>query len=198
MVFVLLSHSKTAKITYVYQSFGWWMKEWLVPLLPGSLADLLNRNSWSFCFTSVLATAPVRPTGRNKGIGVTLGLWHVTYYCTDNTVKSNFMPLITCCFPHLFSYITINMLLEFKTVLKLWKLFLSSPLSSQLIRFALASRAPTTCVGRSPPSGQKAPHKLQAAKVILPRDVLSHWRGYGCRAQFQITWPDKVINPFYY
>lgn len=62
------------KNTYVYQSFWWWIIEWLTPLMLGSFADLLNRNSWSFCFTSVLATAPVRPKEGTKGIGVTLGL----------------------------------------------------------------------------------------------------------------------------
>lgn len=57
------------KHTYVYQSFWWWTTEWLTPLPVGSLADLLNRNSWSFCFTSLLATAPVRPKGgKQKGL----------------------------------------------------------------------------------------------------------------------------------
>ncbi len=70
---ITLSQAKTTDNSYAYQSFGWWMKEWLTPLLTGSFADLLNRNSWSFCFTSVLATAPVRPKDRTKGIGVTLG-----------------------------------------------------------------------------------------------------------------------------
>lgn len=71
--------AKTTECTYVYQSFGWWMKEWLTPLLEGSFADLLNRNSWSFCFTSVLATAPVRPKDGITGIGVTLGLSSMIY-----------------------------------------------------------------------------------------------------------------------
>lgn len=47
--------------------------ELLTPLLIGSFADLLNRNSWSFCLTSVLATAPVRPKETSNRIGVTLG-----------------------------------------------------------------------------------------------------------------------------
>lgn len=66
------SPQKVIQVTYVYQSLGCWMKEWLAPLVTGSFAVLFNRNSWSFCFTSVLATAPVRPKGRTKGIGVTL------------------------------------------------------------------------------------------------------------------------------
>lgn len=61
------------KSTYVYQSFWWWIMELLTPLLTGSFADLLNRNSWSFCLTSVLATAPVRPKEGSNRIGVTLG-----------------------------------------------------------------------------------------------------------------------------
>lgn len=69
---ITLSQNKTTENTYVYQSFWRWMKEGLTPLLPGSFADLLNRNSWSFCFTSVLATAPVRPKVGNNRIGVTL------------------------------------------------------------------------------------------------------------------------------
>lgn len=73
-IYITLTQTKTDK-SYAYQSFGWWMKEWLTPLLAGSFADLLNRNSWSFCFTSVLATAPVRPKDGTKGIGVTLGVW---------------------------------------------------------------------------------------------------------------------------
>lgn len=61
------------KSTYVYQSFWWWTMELLTPLLTGSFADLFSRNSWSFCFTSVLATAPVRPKEGSNRIGVTLG-----------------------------------------------------------------------------------------------------------------------------
>lgn len=78
-LFVILFHLmmyiqlKKQGNTYMYQSFGCWMKPWLAPLLPGSLADLFNRNSWSFCLTSVLATAPVRPADTNSRIGVTLG-----------------------------------------------------------------------------------------------------------------------------
>lgn len=82
--YITLTQDKTTENTYVYQSFGWWIKEWLTPLPAGSFADLLNRNSWSFCFTSVLATAPVRPKDGTKGIGVTLGLWLMTYYCLKN------------------------------------------------------------------------------------------------------------------
>lgn len=72
--YVILSvHSLISKATYVYQSFCCWIMELLTPLLTGSFADLLNRNSWSFCFTSVLATAPVRPKEGSNRIGVTLG-----------------------------------------------------------------------------------------------------------------------------
>lgn len=67
------SSFKKTKATYVYQSFWWWIMALPTPLPTGSFADLLSRNSWSFCFTSVLATAPVRPKEGSSRIGVTLG-----------------------------------------------------------------------------------------------------------------------------
>lgn len=81
---VSVSYAMTKENTYVYQSFWWWIIEWVIPLPARSFADLLNRNSWSFCFTSVLATAPVRPKEGTKGIGVTLGLWLMIYYYLEN------------------------------------------------------------------------------------------------------------------
>ena len=59
---------KTVKhCTYVYQSLGWRLTEWFFPLVGVSfVADLLKRNSWSFCFTSVLATAPETHTYGNR------------------------------------------------------------------------------------------------------------------------------------
>lgn len=63
-----LPHVKTTQHrTYVYQSLGWRLTEWFLPLAGVSfVADLLNRNSWSFCFTSVLATAPATHIGTRK------------------------------------------------------------------------------------------------------------------------------------
>lgn len=123
---ITLCPTQTTENTYVYQSFGCWMKEWLTPLLAGSFADLLNRNSWSFCFTSVLATAPVRPKDGTKGIGVTLGCWLVIYSCLENILVK------TCTF----NFLSFKIFLQFE--------------------FTLSSRAATTYVGRSPPSGQRA------------------------------------------
>lgn len=48
-------------ITYVYHSLELCVNFKGAPADVPSLVDLLNRKSWSFCFTSVLATAPVRP-----------------------------------------------------------------------------------------------------------------------------------------
>lgn len=62
-----LGRKKIKHWTYVYQSLGWRLTEWFFPFVGVSfVADLLNRNSWSFCFTSVLATAPETHTYRNR------------------------------------------------------------------------------------------------------------------------------------
>lgn len=149
-------------------------------MLPGSFADLLSRNSWSFCFTSVLATAPVRPKDGSKGIGVTLGLQLRMHGYRGNIQNQT---------SHYFkTYIYI-----YWAVLIHHKLFWVSRFSLHSLRGAA-----TTCVGRSPPSGVRAVYWSRAAEVILQRDVLSPSEGYSCRVQFQITRPDKVINPLYY
>ncbi len=66
------------KVTYVYHS----LELWETPLVVPSLVDLLNRNSWSFCLTSVLATAPVRPGDAQTEIMSILGLIQMIFLDT--------------------------------------------------------------------------------------------------------------------
>lgn len=61
------------QVTYVYHSLELCEIFWGTPFDTPSLVDLLNRNSWSFCLTSVLATAPVRPGDAHREIMSILG-----------------------------------------------------------------------------------------------------------------------------
>lgn len=92
----------TRENTYVYQSFWWWIIEWFIPLPLGSFADLLNRNSWSFCFTSVLATAPVRPKeGTKRDWGYPRAMIQNTLFPKKHS-KTSIHPLVTYRLSNLF------------------------------------------------------------------------------------------------
>jgi len=75
------------QVTYVYHILEPCVIFWGTPFDMPSLVDLLNRNSCSFCLTSVLAAAPVRPGNAHRETINILGFNQIIFRFTRHSIK---------------------------------------------------------------------------------------------------------------